>query len=495
MPHSGPRRGPLPLAVTFWGEALRILQPEVVEDSIWLTMQIPAISFCSWGCRCEELIAVEFVGLQNLLNLGVSVEKLNLETESPDQQSDAVRKSLQRKRCVIWFDQGSAGIVRKAIDSDRFETMRWSASGRRSEGIGAIYASPHTRLYGLRANRRIIAKGADRWHALFNSAAVAMRPPAIGLCARKRIPTVRGCGAGAVSALSSSISQFRSTPYLRRTLARWRMGFSASESILIRAARSSRRRPENLLRQAAALCSRAKSELDEINVDLREFEIANSRDSIAGQELREGSTRISACANDVSLLVVEAALAALGAGESLRGALIEEGSSGGRALDELLYLSRSGGPRFRQLAARRLGDVPDRRAVTALGQLLYERDSAISDSALNSVALLPAGDLLPVLRGIYPHLPEVREGSPVSLRAGILALVAASAPGLEPTDLLRHALTAKRDGESESLRAIAAWLLYDHFGAEAAEVFRQVLEVGRPAARRLARMYLAKIEA
>src|SRR5688572_4524293 len=109
MPLFRPTDRNLPLAVQFWGEALRSLDPGIADESIWLIAPIPPLSFCSWRCRCEELVAAEFVGLQNLSHLGVSVEELNSESEFPEKVIKTIRRDLRRNGVVVWFDQGSAG--------------------------------------------------------------------------------------------------------------------------------------------------------------------------------------------------------------------------------------------------------------------------------------------------------------------------------------------------------------------------------------------------
>ena len=484
-------KGQSPLAVQIWGEALRSLDSEAAEEAFWLLAPLPALSFCSWGCRCEELVAAEFMGLQNLAHLGVSMMALNAGSESEEEVFRRIRRELGGNRCVVWFGRASAGIVREAIDLKRFSALKWSPSGKRSEVIENEIPIRTARFYCLHPSRlHMQSSGSSRWLALLNSSAITMRPAVIGLCPRRAEPTMRGCGRGAIDAFFNSLNTCSSPAQIRQTITRWKSGFIGAEYVLEGAAGVSKRRSANQLRRAAESCVRAIRILNGIDSNLKNLKGTKVQPF---DRFRGEFALVAACADDASSLIVEAALSALGVEEALRAALFAEGNASGQALEELLYLARSGSPRFRQLAARRLAGVADNRATSVLRQLLYERDSAISDTALHALAQLPATDFLPMLRNIYPHVPPTRQGSAVSLRASILALLTQGSSDLESSDILVEALVTEGEKESETLRAIAAWLLHDRYGTDSVAIFRQVLESGPSGARRLARTYLARL--
>jgi hypothetical protein len=171
-----------------------------------------------------------------------------------------------------------------------------------------------------------------------------------------------------------------------------------------------------------------------------------------GNELQHAA----AGAEEATELILEAMILKTGAdsgGRLIRG----ESPLAGTALEEAIYVARGGTTRMRQLAAMKLADSGDARAVSTLSQLLFDRDAAVSDAALDSLRRRNPPSLSRSLVNAYSGAPAMRTGSTVSLRPAIL-LAMSESRFAEAEATLANALESKAEADSRRLRLTAEWL-------------------------------------
>lgn len=156
-------------------------------------------------------------------------------------------------------------------------------------------------------------------------------------------------------------------------------------------------------------------------------------------------------------LVAEAAFRRVGFERRLAIALLEppEEPVSGQDLRELVYLARASATPYRQLAARRLVGTEDPSAVAALGQLLFDADSATSDTALAVLLLQRPPRLLRMLAGALRHAPGERNQGMPSVRWGVLkAMIAVGDEGLQAA----HAALEEAEGDVDLVQSLCAQL-------------------------------------
>jgi hypothetical protein len=117
-------------------------------------------------------------------------------------------------------------------------------------------------------------------------------------------------------------------------------------------------------------------------------------------------------AEDAAHILAEGLFPALGLSPLVVSALMEEpgDSLDGMALQELLYLARAGSRPLKQLAARRLAGARQKNATSTLGQLMYDPDKAVRETAMCSLQEIDPPHLLNILGGaLRSDMPEAQD--------------------------------------------------------------------------------------
>ena len=439
-----------------------------------LLMPFPPIQFCSFDCRCEEITAAEYLGVRNLPLLGYDVTPVD--------------SAARARHPVVWFSDSAAGCLWRdgAIErSAIFHAQR----GNRGSGQHGKRAYALKSLRGLSRSRRM-----RHAEAVLNAVAAGMRPCRSVMCPGAELPVKGGFGKEAVSSLCHSWHEKTPLAVLTRSLERWRRQIEASTPVYglfrkIANDREARDYAGHIEEFGDILLESLNDSVDCVKSrSLRTIGFADLRNIFYH---RINAVPIAMDTMKPSCLTV--ALRACGVDFGVS-AMLSELDRVPRVSDlsELIYLARSGSPAFRQLAALALGASESDSALSAVGQLLYDSDSWVSDCALQ--AFVARQDRRAGLMRVYDHVPDARFGSRDSLRPGILWSLPES-PSDEVMELLARELHEAERPDSATIRAVAADRLFEKFPDEAAEVFASAAKSGPLETRKLARRYLRRIQA
>ena len=468
-----------PLGVTIWNDVLGGNGGPAAD----LAVPMPPISFCSWGCRCEELFAAELGGLTNLPLAGVAIEPLEIEP------LNRLEEAVKRGRTVVVFGPSAATRILGRVSPGVVMARRYLWTGRIADDSTGLERYQGQRAYVVRPTRAIVRpRGVKKWTAILNACILGNRPTALGLCPGLCEPTVRGWGCSGFEAFSQArsvtpsfrslvVSTRRITAAFRqtaRTLGALNWGSSKNENAFLRGALEIAETGAEALRDVSWLIDRLNPEF--------------ANDIGLWSDLGHRLFTVGFAAQTVSHDVFEAAASVPAIRET--SAFSISGPQPEGALDELVYLARGGSARFRQRAAQGLAGSKGRRYAATLGQLLFDEDAVVSDCALEALKTFDPGEAIGILINALSNVPVRRVGASVSLRPGILEALSARQPSETTLSLLSDFLMAPPAEDTESSRITAAWLLRRDLREDCHAVFKEALEFGPTPAKRLARKHL-----
>ncbi len=235
------------------------------------------------------------------------------------------------------------------------------------------------RRKGAKVNREILA--------VADLAAHLLEPPVPMLCTAKKSMLLTATGVWSYSAVVREIGW---RPKLARTtknalevrLRAWIDSRATTAPFLRKLAGGRRTRYAVRLKRAAEAFDRElRDGLQAAKTHLLERKSADIATIMA--DLRIAAEVAGLAAQNL----IDAACIGAHTSEALRMALLEgpETALTGAALQEVVYLARSGARPFRQLAARRLSGSRAGQGYSTLCQLLYDRDYAVAITAAGSI--------------------------------------------------------------------------------------------------------------
>jgi hypothetical protein len=252
---------------------------------------------------------------------------------------------------------------------------------------------------GLRSRRELTA--------LTEGLAELLRPPFPGICPELVPITYQGCGLAAYTLWADSLSSApvqNDNSFNRKRLEQWADAHRAGREFLLELAGKKRTFFANRLRRTGELFQQEVSDC---------FEPLLSKTApITQGELVTALHNAQDLAEDAAHILAEGLLPTLGLSPLVVTALMEEpgDSLDGMGLQELLYLARAGSRPLKQLAARRLAGARQRNATSTLGQLIYNPDSAVRETAMWSLRKIDPPHLLNILGGaLRSDMPEAQD--------------------------------------------------------------------------------------